>query len=974
MIDLTYRRGRTRLKLTQLVDQRLIESLQKRLTRQLRMSIVFEEPRDGELIPIGSRGEVCKSCTEFIDLLGKGRDHCIKFDTENALRARGKALAPGAEERINVEFYVCNGRMRNFVIPILVGGEVPGCVYAGQFLVDEKKDTNLTNAVNEMTQFGYHPKMIHEYATPPTERDIPAIAQENNISDEDYPQFEECYKSNLHPSMPKSLQDVVNAVYLLHDIAQTISVLGNGYYLKNLPLQVSTIVPGALAIDYGSQLAQLHSLAASFDVRNTRSISGTVREMNQLAHELLMAVMEYEGEYIENLLSPYMMHGLEASEPLVSIMQDFHLGKLKEQLGRLDVLLNGAREDLQAPSELVILNKHEEAYKALDTKLTDLLKGESGSAVSEEVLEEMSRAIASELDDLQREAGGTVKRYANNPTIDHVQHLVLSLTEERFGFRPLRDRLIETRALGGLDSHARKIREQLRLRYDTIYMNYGGISPSRSNVLLVQEKWEFDRDERGPVSLWTDQELGLNDQGDGLMEEARRSIATLVNSQPNEIVFTANTTHGIELALQAVLHPPEGITPSRQNVILTSLEHDTVRYACKVAARRCPLELRYVEIGTPPLAEKVAQSIIEKLDATTAAVLLSHVTYGAGFLLDIATISERVREGATMRGFTAPVFIVDGAQAVGQIPVNVETLGCDFYAADGHKWLMGPVGSGFLFVREEVLRNNAKHMAFYKNLMVSDEFRPKTHTGRLLESATMNLSTLVGLEKAVETMLPSPLCDSLFETIRTNANLFFRTAQESLQNLGALLTHQDAGGIVIFRLRSIDDVGFYETVRKELEVEHRVVCRVVSGPPGLRFCLHFTVGEEEIKIAVHSLKQVLEKHISDVEPAQEALRRETETEKEAQETERLREKKLADLEEQVEVCHLAIEEIFKTSFKKARRNRQMKKEALAYKKQAEEAVHEARDRIESRITSASTVTELENIEILLDYPEHLDTD
>ena len=84
------------------------------------------------------------------------------------------------------------------------------------------------------------------------------------------------------------------------------------------------------------------------------------------------------------------------------------------------------------------------------------------------------------------------------------------------------------------------------------------------------------------------------------------------------------------------------------------------------------------------------------LTSRTRVVMVSHVTCTLGTVLPVAEIAALCRESGIL-------CVIDGAQAVGQIPVDLHTLGCDFYVASGHKWLLGPKGTGFLFVRDEML-------------------------------------------------------------------------------------------------------------------------------------------------------------------------------------------------------------------------------------------------------------------------------
>jgi selenocysteine lyase/cysteine desulfurase len=125
---------------------------------------------------------------------------------------------------------------------------------------------------------------------------------------------------------------------------------------------------------------------------------------------------------------------------------------------------------------------------------------------------------------------------------------------------------------------------------------------------------------------------------------------------------------------------------------------------------------------------------------------VSHVLCTTGAVLPIRQIGELCRE----RGV---ISVVDGAQAVGMIPIDLDALGCDFYAASGHKWLLGPKGTGVLYVREGMLDAwRAPYVGAYSDERFDlDEriFEP-IRAARSIEYGTRNVPLVEGLGAAID--------------------------------------------------------------------------------------------------------------------------------------------------------------------------------------------------------------------------------
>jgi L-cysteine/cystine lyase len=157
---------------------------------------------------------------------------------------------------------------------------------------------------------------------------------------------------------------------------------------------------------------------------------------------------------------------------------------------------------------------------------------------------------------------------------------------------------------------------------------------------------------------------------------ARAGYARVLGADPDEVALTGSTTDGVNTVL-AALDLREG-----DEILTTDEEHPGLLAPLGRARRRHGITVRVVPFDR----------IREQVSPSTRLIACSHVSWVSGKVMDAAAL---VRTGV-------PV-LLDAAQAIGAVPVDVHELGCDCYAASGQKWLCGPEGSGCLFVRRERL-------------------------------------------------------------------------------------------------------------------------------------------------------------------------------------------------------------------------------------------------------------------------------
>jgi cysteine desulfurase/selenocysteine lyase len=225
-----------------------------------------------------------------------------------------------------------------------------------------------------------------------------------------------------------------------------------------------------------------------------------------------------------------------------------------------------------------------------------------------------------------------------------------------------------------------------------------------------------------------------------LYEEARETVARFVHARKlEEIVWTRGTTEAINLVASSW----GGLRlRSGDEIILTVSEHYSSLVPWKLAAQRANARVRILDV------EDDGRLRLDQLDALlserTKLVVLPHVSNVLGLINPVKEICERAhRKGALV--------LVDGAQSVPHFSVDVQKLGCDFFAFSGHK-MFGPMGIGVLWARGEILDNMPPYQSG-SNMVHDVELESTTHfaDGALkFEAGTPNVPGAVGLAAAVE--------------------------------------------------------------------------------------------------------------------------------------------------------------------------------------------------------------------------------
>jgi isopenicillin-N epimerase len=220
---------------------------------------------------------------------------------------------------------------------------------------------------------------------------------------------------------------------------------------------------------------------------------------------------------------------------------------------------------------------------------------------------------------------------------------------------------------------------------DVVYLNHGSFGAAPVEVLDRQAELRA-RLERQPVRF-------LGRELEGLLDEARVPLASFVGADPADLGFVQNATTGVNAVLRSLeLRPGD-------ELVTTSHAYGACRNTLDYVAGRAGATLVAAELPFPVAAEDdLVEPVLAALTERTRLLVIDHVTSPTGLVLPV----ERIAGAAAERGIAV---LVDGAHGPGMVDVDLGALaraGVGYYAANCHKWICSPKGSGFLWVRPDL--------------------------------------------------------------------------------------------------------------------------------------------------------------------------------------------------------------------------------------------------------------------------------
>jgi selenocysteine lyase/cysteine desulfurase len=346
------------------------------------------------------------------------------------------------------------------------------------------------------------------------------------------------------------------------------------------------------------------------------------------------------------------------------------------------------------------------------------------------------------------------------------------------------------------------------------YLDTAYVGPPPVPVLQANQEFVERRSQgtAGRVADWVE-----------VMEQVRCAVATLINSKPNEIAFSTNTSAGTNMVASAL-----NLCPG-DNVIWDDLEYPSNKLVWLHQQSTKGVENRIVSsqdgaVGVDDYARMV--------DNRTKLICVSHVTHRNGYRHDITRLANLAHSvGAYLH--------VDAIQAIGAIKVDAKNAGVDFLTCGTYKWLLGPIGLAFFYVREELLPALEPDRQGWMQVRTwaSDPRHPAAEmysSARKFESATLNFQGMYELRAALAFINEIGMDRIEQQVLRLSSKL-----RKGLAGLNAdLITPPETrSGIVTCAVQN-------ENRMAQLMAENRIITTVRDGE--MRISPHFFNTEKEI--------------------------------------------------------------------------------------------------------------------------------
>ena len=225
-----------------------------------------------------------------------------------------------------------------------------------------------------------------------------------------------------------------------------------------------------------------------------------------------------------------------------------------------------------------------------------------------------------------------------------------------------------------------RMRELFLLDPQVIFLNHGSFGACPRDVFETQQRWQLEM-ERNPVAF-------LGRRSAQLLSYARAVLGSTLGASGEHLVFVPNATTGVNIVARSfALRPGD-------EVLSTDMEYGACDATWQHVCAQHGAHYRKVEIPLPFEREEFVARVMAATTKRTRLIFTSHITSTTALVFPVADLCRAARE----RGIAT---LVDGAHAPGQIAVDLNAIGADFYTANCHKWLCAPKGAGFLHARPE---------------------------------------------------------------------------------------------------------------------------------------------------------------------------------------------------------------------------------------------------------------------------------
>ena len=226
------------------------------------------------------------------------------------------------------------------------------------------------------------------------------------------------------------------------------------------------------------------------------------------------------------------------------------------------------------------------------------------------------------------------------------------------------------------------VRDLFYIRPDIVFLNNGSFGACPKPVFEVYQNWQLELEQQ-PVEF-------LGRRHGTLMQEARKLLATFLGTSGENLFFVPNATTGLNIVAHSLKLEPG------DEILTTDHEYGAMdrmwQFICQKRGSKYVRQPLRLPIESK---EQVIETIWSGVTYRTKVLFISHITSPTALTMPLKELTIRAKDAGI-------ILLVDGAHGPGQVPIDLEEMGIDFYSGNCHKWLLTPKGCAFLYARPEV--------------------------------------------------------------------------------------------------------------------------------------------------------------------------------------------------------------------------------------------------------------------------------
>ena len=285
------------------------------------------------------------------------------------------------------------------------------------------------------------------------------------------------------------------------------------------------------------------------------------------------------------------------------------------------------------------------------------------------------------------------------------------------------------------------MRDAFLLDPDTVFLNHGSFGACPKDVFARYQQWQLEM-ERNPVEF-------LGRRSGALLSQARQTLGAYLGASGDDLVFLPNATTGVNVVARSwALKPGD-------EVLATDHEYGACDATWQQACQQAGATYRRATITLPFDPASFARQVMAQVSPRTKLIFASHITSTTALIFPVAELCKMARAAGIAT-------LIDGAHAPGQLPLDLQALGADFYTGNCHKWMCAPKGAAFLHVQpdqQERIQSTVVSWGYVAQSMGGvagghtgfDAYTGRTTLERRLQwQGTRDLAAFLTVPKAIE--------------------------------------------------------------------------------------------------------------------------------------------------------------------------------------------------------------------------------